>query len=76
MKSTLQQLEELCMLHDWIEELYMLHDWTDEQSDDHSVWREGSAKAIVDMQDKCMQDGYSHSEIIKVMSKYYFELGY
>lgn len=65
MKSTLSQLEELCMLHDW----------TYESSEDHSRWRKGNAewKAIVAMQDKCRSDGYSQSEIIKVMSKYYFD---
>lgn len=60
--SNLRQLEDLCMQHDW----------TYEQSDDHSIWKRGKEqwKAIVEMQDKCLKDGYTREQVLAVIRKY------
>lgn len=50
----------------------MQHDWTYEQSDDHFIWKRGNEqwKVIVEMQDKCLKDGYTSEQVLAVIRKY------
>lgn len=62
-KSFIQELDDLCKVHDW----------TYEQSDDYSVWKRGSEqrKAIGELQKKCWFDGYTYEQIHAVLTKYH-----